>query len=141
MLICVGFSKQEREILSKIGEELEVLPRCSFVAKLEDLLEILSRSIDSNATRTPAVIFLDLDKPDWRDVLAAIKEHPLYCNVPVVCGGRLKSQAEIDDLYELRANSYIEKSATFEDMLKVASVSLRFWLQFSQLPGRHLPSS
>ncbi len=78
----------------------------------------------------PGLILLDLRLPklDGLDVLRALKEHPVYRQVPVVV---LTTSAEDHDIatsYELGAASYIVKPVEFEKFLEVVERIDLYWI-------------
>jgi CheY-like chemotaxis protein len=85
----------------------------------------------------PDLILLDLNLPgkDGREVLAEIKADPGLRQIPVVV---LTASAEEQDVlrsYNLRANSYITKSADPVQFARMVQAVTNYWLAVSTLPA------
>lgn len=78
----------------------------------------------------PGLILLDLRLPkvDGLEVLRALKQHPLYRNVPVVVLTTSGQDRDIRAAYELGAASYIVKPVEFEKFLEVVGRIDMYWM-------------
>jgi chemotaxis family two-component system response regulator Rcp1 len=86
--------------------------------------------------RRPDLILLDLNLPrlTGRDVLQQVRGHDNLRVVPVVILSTSKRQEDIADLYQLGANTYIEKPQDFNRFVDVLKVIQRYWLDAALLP-------
>jgi CheY-like chemotaxis protein len=110
----------------------------NFVEDGEDLLSYLNfrGRYDPVSAPRPGLILLDLNMPklDGREALKKIKSEPLLRRIPVVI---LTTSAAPDDIYQsydLGANSFITKPATFEDLVELMRTMGRYWCEFAALP-------
>lgn len=86
----------------------------------------------------PDLILLDLNLPkmDGRQVLAVIKQDESLKTIPTVVLTTSEAEADIEAVYQLRANCYLTKPVefdAFESLLKSVS---DFWLMMVRLPPR-----
>jgi chemotaxis family two-component system response regulator Rcp1 len=86
--------------------------------------------------RRPDLILLDLNLPkiDGYRVLAEIKQDDSLKTIPTVVLTALETEADVDAVYQLRANCYLTKPVefdAFEDLVKSIS---HFWLRMVRLP-------
>lgn len=82
----------------------------------------------------PDVILLDINMPklDGFEVLAAIREHPKLCLIPVIMLSSSRDQRDIRRAHELGANSYLCKAT--QDFADLVGDFDRYWLRRAELP-------
>lgn len=78
----------------------------------------------------PDLILLDLNLPrkNGHEVLAAIKTDPGLKRIPVIVLTSSESERDILKSYELLANCYIAKPASFDQFMAVVKRIEDFWL-------------
>ncbi len=84
----------------------------------------------------PMLILLDLKMPrvGGKEVLREIKSDDTLKTIPVVMLTSSAMESDIEECYELGANSYITKPISFGDFVeKVKSIPL-YWLLVNSLP-------
>ena len=84
----------------------------------------------------PDLILLDLKLPKVNgfDVIRYIRQHPTFRNLRIVV---LTSSTEISDVneaYDLGANSYLVKPQEFEDLTCLMRTLAAFWLKYDRMP-------
>jgi two-component system, chemotaxis family, response regulator Rcp1 len=84
----------------------------------------------------PDLILLDLNLPvkDGREVLAQIKNDPVFKTIPVVILTTSKAEEDIVKTYNLHANCYITKPVDLEQFVTVVNYIEDFWLAIVKLP-------
>ncbi|MEO6155227.1 MAG: response regulator [Thermomonas sp.] len=89
-------------------------------------------------TDLPALILLDLNLPklNGREVLQAIRENPATRALPVVVLTTSAEPMDVGSVYELGANSYIQKPVEFERFVDVVRQIGLYWLALNQPPIR-----
>ncbi len=94
--------------------------------------EYASRDIND----LPALVLLDLNLPklDGREVLQAIRDNPASRSLPVVVLTTSAEPIDVDGVYELGANSYIQKPVEFERFVDVVRQIGLYWLVLNQPP-------
>ena len=85
----------------------------------------------------PAVVLLDLNLPKLggREVLQALRAEPRMRGLPVVVLTTSAEPFDIDDVYALGANSYIQKPVEFDRFIEAARQIGLYWLGLNQAPG------
>jgi CheY-like chemotaxis protein len=85
----------------------------------------------------PLVVLLDLKLPKVHglEVLRAIKKNPNFKKQPVVILTSSAEDRDINNAYELGANSYIVKPVDFDKFMEIASQIEIYWLAINQPPG------
>lgn len=78
---------------------------------------------------TPIVILLDLKLPkiSGLDVLKRLKTHPKYKLLPVVVLTSSNELLDIQQAYDLGANSYILKAIDYDQFSSAISLIHRYW--------------
>ena len=77
---------------------------------------------------------LNLPKLDGREVLHAIRNHAATSSLPVVMLTTSAEPGDVDALYALGANSYIQKPVDFERFVEVVRHVGQYWLALNQSP-------
>ena len=85
----------------------------------------------------PTVVLLDLNLPklSGREVLQALRAEPRMRGLPVVVLTTSAEPFDIDDVYALGANSYIQKPVEFDRFIEAARQIGVYWLGLNQAPG------
>ena len=85
----------------------------------------------------PALVLLDLNLPklNGREVLQAIRAEPATRSLPVVVLTTSAEPFDVDKVYALGANSYIQKPVDFERFVDVVRQIGLYWLALNQPPG------
>ena len=86
----------------------------------------------------PAMVLLDLNLPrlDGREVLQALRAEPATRTLPVIVLTTSAEPFDIDEVYALGANSYIQKPVEFERFVDAVRQIDAYWLTFNQPPGQ-----
>jgi len=91
----------------------------------------------------PVVILLDLKLPrlGGLEVLSHIKSHPSFHTIPIVILTTSSEDRDIQQAYQLGANSYIIKPVDFEKFVEVAAQIDLYWnvLNTPYLPAPEQP--
>lgn len=87
-------------------------------------------------TDMPALVLLDLNLPklNGREVLQAIRENPATRSLPVVVLTTSAEPMDVGSVYELGANSYIQKPVEFERFVDAVRQIGLYWLVLNQPP-------
>jgi CheY-like chemotaxis protein len=126
----------DRFLLETAFEESGFTDKIVFAENGVDLLDYLNNQLSDSTPRFPAFILLDLNMPkkDGREVLKEIKQHPVLRKIPVVVFTTTKHEKDISKCYELGANSYIVKPASFDDLVRVVATLRNYWFVTSTYP-------
>jgi two-component system, chemotaxis family, response regulator Rcp1 len=103
-----------------------------------EALAFLRREGCYDAAPSPDLILLDLNMPrkDGREVLAEIKENPIFRSIPVVVLTSSTAERDICDAYSLNGNCYIKKPLDFDQFFDLVRMITNFWLTVVTLPTR-----
>lgn len=85
----------------------------------------------------PVVILLDLKLPriDGLEVLRRIRADENTALLPVVVLTTSSEPRDIQQAYQLGANSYIRKPVDYQDFVKSVNAILNYWLELNQPAG------
>jgi CheY-like chemotaxis protein len=111
-----------------------------FVDNGEEMMEYLTRNgkyADPSESPRPTLILLDLNMPrkDGREVLREVKSRSDLKQIPVVVLTTSKADTDIQNIYELGANSFIAKPVEFDSLVRVMRLLSQYWLQTVELPN------
>lgn len=85
----------------------------------------------------PDLILLDLNLPrlDGRQFLTHIKADPDFRRIPVIVLTTSQDEKDIQQSYEIGANSYVVKPVTVERIMKLVHALETYWLEVVRLPA------
>src|SRR5688500_964345 len=112
-----------------------------FVEDGEHLLDSLIRRgkySGPHASVRPGLILLDLTMPkkDGREALREIKNNPDLRKIPVVVLTTSTADIDVNQIYDLGANSFISKPVTFDSLVKVMRILGNYWCDVVELPHK-----
>lgn len=132
----------DRLLIREAFEERCIRCQLCFVRDGVELMEHLRASTGrskTTANRCPDLILLDLNMPlkDGRQTLEEIKSDPDFRAIPTVILTTSQNEDDIATCYDLGANSYIVKPASYSDLLGVADTLKHYWMDTVALPIKH----
>ncbi len=121
--------------------ECHIPGELQFVENGEELLDYLlrrGRYAKPPGLPRPGLILLDLNMPkkDGRESLREIKAHPDLRKIPVVVLTTSQAEADISQIYDMGANSFISKPVTFDSLVNVMKVLGNYWCEVVELPAK-----
>jgi CheY-like chemotaxis protein len=128
------FLTQEALRASRLANSLR------FVNDGEELMDYLHRRGEYagvNDSPRPDLILLDLNMPkkDGREALEEIKADPDLRRIPVVALTTSRAEEDVDQVYDLGANSFITKPVTFGGLVEVMRELKKYWFEIVELPA------
>lgn len=86
----------------------------------------------------PDLILLDLNMPIMSgfDVLKHLKNSPTYSHIPVVILTTSNHERDINQAYELGANTFIIKPTNHQALIDLAEQIRSYWFNLAQTPTR-----
>lgn len=110
-----------------------------FVADGEELMDYLfrrGRYPHPETAPRPGLILLDLNMPrkDGREALRDIKAEDSLRQIPVVVLTTSKADEDVHQSYDLGANSFISKPATFDELVTTMRAIAEYWFSVSTAP-------
>ncbi len=104
----------------------------------ETALRFLRREGEHKQSPRPDLMLLDLNLPGKHglEVLREVRGDPTTARLPVIILSTSMSPPDIEESYQLHANSYVAKPVEMQDFYKIMEAIDRFWLNAATLPGR-----
>lgn len=92
---------------------------------------------DRQAHPLPVFVLLDLKMPrrSGLEVLAWAKERTGLKRIPIVVLTSSKKDDDVNQAYELGANSYLVKPVSYEGLIELTKSLQLYWLVFNERPG------
>ncbi len=123
------------EALKASGSENPV----NWVRDGEELMDFLNSTYGSNNSdkKKPSIIILDLNLPkkDGREALKDIRSNPKLKHIPVVILTTSRANSDIQQVYELGANSFIQKPFKYADFSLTMENFFKYWICTVKLPS------
>jgi CheY-like chemotaxis protein len=125
----------DRFLLQTAFEEKGFDEKLLFVENGIEVMEYLDSMKGSKSQVYPKIILLDLNMPkkDGREVLKELKQNEKYRRIPILIFTTTKNENEVKRCYELGANTYIVKPASFEDLLNTIGHIRSYWLETASI--------
>lgn len=99
-------------------------------------LDFIYKKNDYVTAPTPSIIILDINLPlvSGKEILKILKKDEILKKIPIIIFSTSNSNSDIEESYQLYANSYITKSFDIESLFnKIANIG-EYWLKISELP-------
>jgi two-component system, chemotaxis family, response regulator Rcp1 len=111
--------------------------RIHWVTDGEEALAFLNREGSYAAAPRPDLVLLDLAMPrlSGQEVLALMKEHPVWRRIPVVIMTSSNDEADVIRAYDHHANCYVTKPMDFDKFIEAVRSIEDFWLTLVRLPA------
>ena len=128
----------DRLLIQDAFEESRLGNPVDFVEDGVELMDYLHKrgNYENAGNCLPGIILLDLNMPrkDGRTALKEIKQDPALKKIPIVILTTSKSEEDILRTYDLGVNSFITKPVTFDQLVEVARVVAKYWIEIVALP-------
>jgi len=126
-ILLVEDNVLDADLIKRALQKVEASINLEIASDGEEAIEYLDRW--EKGTPTPIVILLDLKLPkiSGLDVLKQLKSHPKYKLLPVVVLTSSNEMLDIQQAYDLGANSYILKAIDYEQFSNAISLIHRYW--------------
>lgn len=125
-----------------IAEALKTAENIGFIHWAKDGEELLSlldscEGFDKAQGKKPHLIILDLNMPkkDGREALEEIKKNPNHKNIPIIVLTTSQADSDIEQAYQLGANSFIQKPFKYIDFKSTMEVLQKYWFNIVKLPS------
>lgn len=130
----------DRLIIKDAFEEAGVHHVIHYVEDGQELMDYLclrGKYSWPNHSSRPGIILLDLNMPkkNGQDALREIKSDQNLKRIPVVVMTTSKRVEDIGLLYDLGANSYIQKPTDFTTLVTIVKALSRYWFEIVELPS------
>ena len=138
-ILLVDDDEDDIEFISDALKESRLTNDAKSVRDGEELLDYLHQRGDYEhlaGNPKPGLILLDLNMPrmDGREALRQIKAHPELRDIPVVVLTTSKAAEDTFRTYELGADSFLVKPATFTEMVRIMDTLAKYWCQIVESP-------
>ena len=135
-ILVVEDNRADIVLLSKAFEE-ERADCCLHVAKNGDeALAFLRQQEPFADAPRPAIVLLDLNLPgrDGCEVLEIVKTTEALRRIPVIVLTSSRSDIDVRQSYDLHANAYMTKAASFDELVELVRQISNYWLSAVRLP-------
>jgi CheY-like chemotaxis protein len=91
----------------------------------------------------PDLILLDLKMPgtDGFEVLQWLRQQSGFSTIPVIVLTSSEQMRDVNQAYELGANSFLVKPFDFQDLVSLSQTLKTFWLQRNKKPESQRPTN
>ena len=137
-ILLVDDSRMDVELMQEAFLQSEHPPSIHVCPSGQAALEFLQAPLKEGKPPWPDLILLDVKMPGLKgyEVLQRIKQEPRLRRIPVVMMTNSKQGNDISRCYDLGANSYIVKPASFQDLVELTKIIGTYWLQVNVHPPR-----
>ncbi len=91
-------------------------------------------SVDAIPIVHPRIIILDLKLPKVSgiEVMRRLKSNPHSRSIPIVVLSSSQAKRDLEEIYELGANSLLVKPMDFDEFGEAVQMLCRYWLRFNK---------
>jgi len=136
-ILLVEDNTEDAEVTMDALRDGRVHNRIHWVQDGEEALAFLNRQGSYAAAPRPDLVLLDLGLPrlGGQDVLALMKEHPVWRRIPVVIMTSSSDEKEVLRAYDHHANCYVTKPLDMDKFLEAVRSIEDFWMSLVRLPA------
>ena len=126
-ILLIEDNALDADLIKRALQKVEASIHLEIASDGEEAIEYLGKW--EKGTPTPIVILLDLKLPkiSGLDVLKQLKMDPKYKLLPVVVLTSSNEMLDIQEAYNLGANSYILKAIDYDQFSSAISLIHRYW--------------
>lgn len=116
-LLLADDDEDDRELFE---EALNLIPLVTQLTAVENGIELMAQ-LNEKHENLPDVLFLDLNMPikTGLQCLEEIRKNPYWQDLPIVILSTAFDPAEIHRIYKLGAQYYIQKPASFKELVRM----------------------
>ncbi len=137
VVLLVEDNKNDELLAIRALKKCSVENEVSVVRDGVDAIEYLfGKQADGSRNKMPELILLDLNIPKLNglEVLKKIKSDEITSQVPVVIMTSSTEASDINNSYELGANSYLRKPVDYNEFTYLIDHLATYWLVLNQTP-------
>lgn len=111
--------------------------RCKDGEEAMDFLNQRGEFAEPGKAPRPGIILLDLNMPgmDGRQVLQELRKVPDLSKIPVIVLTTSADERDVENCYEMGANSYVQKPVTLEGYMDAIQRMKDYWFKIVILPA------
>ena len=137
-ILMVEDSEDDYEATTRAFKKVSLHNPVVWCRSGRDALDLLKREgahRNKNGSH-PGLILLDLNMPglDGRKTLRLIKEDDKLKRIPVIILTTSTDERDIQDCYQMGANTYVQKPVSFEGLIEAIQRLKSYWFEFALLP-------
>lgn len=138
-ILIVDDSEDDFETVERALKKLEYKEKIHRCVSGQDALDYLyaeGKYQENQAVTTPDLLFLDLNMPgmDGKEILRKLRQDPEYKKLPVIIFTNSDYPKDIEECYQLGANSYVKKPVTFEGFKESIKNTVDYWFNSALIP-------
>lgn len=105
----------------------------------KNALDFLYKKGDFESAPTPNIIILDINLPsiNGKEILKSIKNDENYKSIPVIIFSTSDFYTDVEEMYQLHANSYITKTFNIKELYRKIEMIGEYWLKSNELPDKN----
>jgi len=136
-ILIVDDNPKDSDLLRRALSAWRSLLHVTVVDNGEKALSFVAGRNGYSALPLPDLILLDLELPGKSgiEVLAAIKEDPRLCEIPVVILSSSERREDVQSAYRNHANCYLIKAVDLHEYFANIRALEEFWLSAVRLPS------
>ena len=136
-ILLVEDNADEAELTMEALQEGKMRTRIHWVEDGEEAMQFLRRKGRHVNAPRPDLVLLDLRLPKMsgQEVLAEIKQNPLWKRIPVVIMTSSEDEKDILGAYDRHANCYVTKPVDLDKFMAAVRSIEDFWLALVRLPA------
>jgi len=128
----------DRTLIENSFKETGIKSRLFFAEDGQELINYMNEAIVySDLNKSSCLVLMDLKMPrlDGARTLKIIKTDQRFKQIPVVVFSSSSLDKDVNDSYQLGANSYFTKPSDYKGFLDFAKLLKKYWLEKAILPA------
>jgi len=137
-ILIADDSPGDRTLLEKAFQESGIKSRLFFAEDGQELVNYMNEFIVySDVNKSSCLVLLDLKMPRLNGIetLKIIKTDRRFKQIPVVVLTSSGLDQDVNDSYQMGANSFFTKPVDYKGFLDFAKLLKKYWIERAALPG------
>ena len=118
-----------KSVMKELDIQIELTTFDDGLSAYQALTRVCNLGDEALPDQLPDLILLDLNLPVWdgKKTLSELKKVEGLQAIPIVIYTTSKSEYDVEDCYELGANSFISKAAEYDNLLRQIKSMCTYW--------------
>lgn len=128
----------DRTLIEKAFKESGISNRLFFAEDGQELINYMNEAvIYSDLNKSSCLVLMDLMMPrlNGTNTLRILKTDQRFKQIPIVVFTSSALDKDVNDSYQLGANSYFTKPSDYKGFLDFAKLLKKYWLEKATLPA------